>query len=69
MRQISISLRTSARNAELDFDDPETARLLIEVCASRALIELLGSVIVDSVEISGDDMPVSEEDAPTWPPL
>jgi hypothetical protein len=66
MRQIRISLRTSAARTELDFDDLETTKLLIEVCASRALLELLGSLIVDDVAISVDDALAPEDDVAAW---
>jgi hypothetical protein len=68
MRQIRIALRTFAKQGELDFDDPEMAEVLIAACTGRALIELLGSVIVDEVSISDDIVPDSHDDAPAWRP-
>jgi hypothetical protein len=73
MRHIRISLRTPARCTEIDFDDPETARLYIEDSVSRVLLQLLGAVIVDSVEISnvelsGDSASEREADPPGWHP-
>lgn len=62
MRYIQISLHTPARRTEVDLDDVETAKLYIEDSVSRVLLELLGAVVVDDVEISDDDLPSARDD-------
>jgi hypothetical protein len=68
MRQIRISLRAPSLYGEVDYEDLDVAKYAIEACASRALLELLGPVIVDEVEISVGDACASEDEPPTAHP-
>jgi len=49
--QISIVVQCPGRCSEVLPDEPEHTELFIEDCVSRALLELFGMVIVETVDI------------------
>ncbi len=50
--QISIVVRCPDRFSEVLPDEPENTELVIEDCVGRALLELFGMVVVETVKIS-----------------
>jgi hypothetical protein len=68
MRQIRISVRTSARHTETDLDDLETAKWYVKGTVGWALAQLLGSVVVEEVTICAEATPSGEDVAEPWHP-
>lgn len=50
--QISIIVRCPGKFSEVLPDEPEYTEFVIEDCVSRALLELFGMVVVETVKIS-----------------
>ena len=57
MHTIRITLRCSAASTDLDFGAPDDVKLAVEDRVACALIELLGQLSMEGVEILDDPLP------------
>jgi hypothetical protein len=64
--QISIVVQCPNRFSEVLPDEPENTEFVIEDCVSRALLELFGMVIVETVDISDVASEYEQSDARSY---